>query len=252
MHNHFNIKNHNQPTHYTIMKNNLKHLLTIGLLAATLLSTQSLKAALITISSGHTDIFELEYESIGGSNSTHLGVHTDAGHYEPGDVILEVGNAAYTNTTAFNSTIVSLLGSNAWILPADLEVADALGVIQAGVAKSGFNGAASFSMLRAGPDNPGNFALFTSGSSIRLSSTGDSVGTNSFSISTGTGHIHYNWGFSAPGIYTFDMKASYGGLQSAVETYTFNVVPEPSTYALLGAGSGILLMVRYRSLRRRA
>jgi surface-anchored protein len=235
------------------MKNNLKHLLTIGLLAASLGSTQSLKAGPITtISSGHVDIFEAEYESIGGSNSVHLGVHTDDGHYEPGDVILEVGNAAYTNTAAFNSTIVNLLGSNAWILPVSIEEADALGVLQAGVAKTGFNGAATFTMLGAGPNNPGNFALFASDSSIRLSSTGDSVGTSSFSISTSTGHVHYNWGFSAPGIYTFDMQAIYGGGQSAVETYTFNVVPEPSTYALLGAGAGILLMARYGSLRRRA
>jgi hypothetical protein len=237
------------------MKNNLKHLLTIGLLAASLGSTQSLKADPITadpitISSGHADIFEAEYEIIGGSPSVHLGVHTDDGHYEPGDVILEVGNAAYTNTSAFNSTIVSLLGSNAWILPVDLEEAAALGVIEAGVAKTGFNGAATFTMLGAGPNNPGNFALFTSGSSIRLSSTGDTVETNSFS--TTAGHIHYNWGFSAPGIYTFDMQATYGGVQSAVETYTFNVVPEPSTYALLGAGAAILLMARYGSLQRRA
>jgi surface-anchored protein len=238
------------------MKYNLKHLLTIGLLAASLGSTQSLKAdpitaAPITISSGHTDIFEAEYESIGGSNSIHLGVHTDTAHYEPGDVILEVGNAAFTNTAAFNSTIVSLLGSNAWILPAELEAAHALGVIEGGVAKVGFPaGNVTFTMLGAGPNNPGNFALFTDLSSIRLSSTGDTVGTNSFSISAS--HIHYNWGFSAPGIYTFDMQASYGGVQSAVETYTFNVVPEPSTYALLGAGAGILLMARYRSLRRRA
>jgi surface-anchored protein len=233
------------------MKNSLKHLLMIGVLAASLGSTQSLKAGPITtISSGHVDIFEAEYESIGGSNSVHLGVHTDDGHYEPGDVILEVGNAAYTNTSAFSNSIVSLLGSNAWILPFDPEKADALGVLQAGVAKTGFNGAATFTMLGAGPNNPGNFALFASDSSIRLSSTGDSVGTSSFSISTG--HVHYNWGFSAPGIYTFDMQASYGGGQSAVETYTFNVVPEPSTYALLGAGAGILLMARYGSLRRRA
>jgi surface-anchored protein len=238
------------------MKNNLKHLLMIGVLAAALGSTQSLKADPITISSGHVDIFEAEYESIGGSNSVHLGVHwdepgtTNSFHFEPGDVILEVGNAAFTNTAAFNSTIVSLLGSNAWILPADLEAAHELGVLQAGVAKSGFNGAATFTMLGAGPNNPGNFAIFTDLSSIRLSSIGETVGTNSFSISAG--HIHYNWGFSAPGIYTFDMQASYGGVQSAVETYTFNVVPEPSTYALLGAGAGILLMARYRSLRRRA
>jgi surface-anchored protein len=235
------------------MKNNLKHLLTIGLLAASLGSTQSLKAGPITtISSGHTDIFEAEYESIGGSNSVHLGVHTDDGHYEPGDVILEVGNAAYTNTAAFSPSIVSLLGSNAWILPESTEEAAALGVMEAGAAKTGFNGAATFTMLRAGPNNPGNFALFTSKSEIRLSSIGDTVETNSFSITSG--HVHYNWGFSAPGIYTFDMQATYGdgGLQSAVEIYTFNVVPEPSTYALLGAGAGILLMARYRSLRRRA
>jgi surface-anchored protein len=240
------------------MKNSLKHLLTIGLLAASLGSTQSLKAGPITtISSGHTDIFEAEYESIGGSNSVHLGVHwdepgtTNSFHFEPGDVILEVGNAAYTNTAAFNSTIVSLLGSNAWILPADLEEADALGVIEAGVKMVGFStNSVTFTMLGAGPNNPGNFALFTSGSSIRLSSIGDTVGTNSFSISAD--HIHYNWGFSAPGIYTFDMQASSGGVQSVVETYTFNIVPEPSTYALLGAGAGILLMARFGSLRRRA
>ena len=238
------------------MKNNLKHLLTIGVLAASLGSTQSLKAdpitaAPITISSGHVDIFEAEYESIGGSNSVHLGVHTDDGHYEPGDVILEVGNAAYTNTSAFNSTIVSLLGSNAWILPADGEVAAALGVIEGGAKRVGFStNSVTFTMLGAGSDNPGNFALFASDSSIRLSSIGGTLGISSFSF--GNGHNHYNWGFSAPGIYTFDMQASSGGLQSAVETYTFNVVPEPSTYALLGAGAGILLMARYRSLRRRA
>ncbi len=238
------------------MKNNLKHLLTIGLLAASLGSIQSLKAGPITtLSSGHVDIFEAEYESIGGINSVHLGVHwedPDTGaeaHYEPGDVILEVGNAAYTNTSAFNSTIVSLLGSNAWILPVGGK-ATQLGVIDGGVARSGFAGAATFTMLGAGPNNPGNFALFASDSSISLFSTGDTVGTNSFSLPGG--HVHYNWGFSAPGIYTFDMQATYGGLQSAVETYTFNVVPEPSTYALLGAGAGILLMARYRSLRRRA
>ena len=234
------------------MKNNLKHLLMIGVLAASLGSTQSLKAAPITISSGHVDIFEAEYESIGGSNSVHLGVHKHDGHFEPGDVILEVGNDAYTNTAAFSPSIVSLLGTNAWILPADGDLAADLGVIYAGVGKTGFNGPATFTMLGAGPDNPGNFALFTSLSSIRLTSTGDTVGTSSFTISAITDHVHYNWGFSAPGIYTFDMQATYDGEQSAVETYTFNVVPEPSTYALLGAGAGLILMARYGSLRRRA
>jgi surface-anchored protein len=99
-------------------------------------------------------------------------------------------------------------------------------------------------MVAAGAANPGNFALFTAGSSIRLSATGSAVGTSSFSISTG--HIHYNWGFSAPGTYTFDMKATFGALESAVETYTFNVIPEPSSGALLLIGLAGLMAARKR------
>ena len=168
--------------------------------------------------------------------------------------LLEVGIAAYGSTAAFSSTITSLLGANAWILPADLEVADQLGIIQAGVVKAGFPDSlpVTFTMVGAGTANPGNFALFTSNSSFRLSATGSEVGTSSFSITTG--HIHYNWGFSAPGTYTFDMKASYtdeafGVLESAVETYTFNVIPEPTGGALLLIAFSVGLSLRRRFLR---
>ena len=225
----------------------------LGLLLA--LSCYDVARATTTISSGHTDIFEAEYEQVGTNAPTiHLGVHTDTGHYEPADVLLEVGIAAYGSTAAFSSTITSLLGANAWILPADLEVADQLGIIQAGVVKAGFPDSlpVTFTMVGAGTANPGNFALFTSNSSFRLSATGSEVGTSSFSITTG--HIHYNWGFSAPGTYTFDMKASYtdeafGVLESAVETYTFNVIPEPTGGALLLIAFSVGLSLRRRFLR---
>ena len=211
--------------------------------------------ATTTIFNGHTDIFEAEYEQDGTNTPTvHLGVHTDTGHYEPADVLLEVGNAAYGSTAEFSPTIISLLGANAWILPADLEAADQLGIIQAGVVKAGFPDTqpVTFTMVAAGAANPGNFALFNSGSAIRLSATGSEVGTSSFSITTG--HIHYNWGFSAPGTYTFDMKASYtdaafGVLESAVETYTFNVIPEPTGGALLLIAFSVGLSLRRRFLR---
>ena len=210
--------------------------------------------ATTTIFNGHTDIFEAEYEQDGTNTPTvHLGVHTDTGHYEPADVLLEVGNAAYGSTAEFSPTIISLLGANAWILPADLEAADQLGIIQAGVVKAGFPDTqpVTFTMVAAGAANPGNFALFNSGSAIRLSATGSEVGTSSFSITTG--HIHYNWGFSAPGTYTFDMKASYtdaafGVLESAVETYTFNVIPEPTGGALLLTAFSVGLSLRRRFL----
>ena len=211
----------------------------LGLLLA--LSCYDVARATTTISSGHTDIFEAEYEQVGTNAPTiHLGVHTDTGHYEPADVLLEVGNAAYRSSDGFSADITTLLGANAWILPVDLEQAANLGLIEAGVAKAGFPaGSVTFTIVGAGPANPGNFALFTAGSSLRLSATGSEVGTSGFSITTG--HIHYNWGFSAPGTYTFDLKASYtdanfGVLESATETYTFNVIPEPSCSALLLIG----------------
>jgi surface-anchored protein len=224
----------------------------LGLLLA--LSGYDVARATTTISSGHTDIFEAEYEQVGTNAPTiHLGVHTDSGHYEPADVLLEVGNAAYRSSDGFSADITTLLGANAWILPVDLEQAANLGLIEAGVAKAGFPaGSVTFTMVGAGPANPGNFALFTAGSSIRLSATGSEVGTSGFSITTG--HIHYNWGFSAPGTYTFDLKASYtdanfGVLESATETYTFNVIPEPTCGTLLLTAFSVWMSLRRRFFR---
>ena len=225
-------------------KTKLTPWLLLGLLLA--LSCYDVSRATTTISSGHTDIFEAEYEQVGTNAPTiHLGVHTDTGHYEPADVLLEIGSAAYGSTAAFSPTITSLIGANAWILPVDLDQAANSGLIEAGVAKVGFPaGSVTFTMVGAGLGNPGNFALFTAGSSIRLSATGSEVGTSSFSITTG--HIHYNWGFSAPGIYTFDMKASFGALESATETYTFNVIPEPTCGTLLLIGLAGMVAARKR------
>jgi surface-anchored protein len=226
--------------------------LLLGLLLA--LSCYDVARATTTISSGHADIFEVEYEKIGPDKPTlHLGVHTEAGHFEPADVLLEVKNSAFSSTSLFLPSITTILGANAWILPVDLEQADILSLIEAGVAKAGFPdaGPVTFTMVAAGAANPGNFALFNSSSAIRLSATGSEVGTNIFSITTG--HIHYNWGFSAPGTYTFDLKASYtdadfGVLESAVETYTFNVIPEPSSGALLLIGLAGWVAARKRVL----
>lgn len=208
--------------------------------------------AVTTLSSGHADIFEVEYEQVGATAPTlHLGVHTDTTHYEPADVLLEVSSSALTSTSLLPSSLTNLLGANAWILPADLQEAANLGVLEAGVGKAGFpdSNAVTFTLVGAGPSNPGNFALFTVANALRLSATGDTVGNSSFSITAG--HIHYNWGFSAPGTYSFDLKASYndavfGLLESAVETYTFNVIPEPSSGALLVVGIAALVSVRRR------
>jgi surface-anchored protein len=213
------------------------------------------RAEPIILSSGHTDIFEAEYELHEGVPELHLGVHSgeDPGtHYEPGDVILQVKNSAYASTSGLPTAITEILGANAWILPADLEQAAVLGVLEAGVKRVGFpnTNPVTYTMLSAGASNPGNFALYSSTNVLRLSATGSAVGTSSFS--TSTGHVHYNWGFSAPGIYEFTMQASYtdpveGPLLSPAEVYTFQVVPEPSTWAMAGAAAiGVILLGRRR------
>ena len=130
-------------------------------------------------------------------------------------------------------------------------------MIEAGVAKVGFpdSNAVTFTLLSAGASNPGNFVLFNTSTpnQIRLSASGATVGTDS-SFQLSQSHLHWNWGFSAPGTYTFNIQASYtdpvaGLLQSPVETYTFNVVPEPSTGVLLMAGLATLSAVRRRTRR---
>ncbi len=220
------------------------------------------RAEPVILSSGHADIFEAEYELHEGVPELHLGVHAGPGvgtHYEPGDVILEVKNAAYTSTSGLPSSITTILGANAWILPAATETADALGVLEAGIGRVGEfpdGNPVTFTMISAGNSNPGNFVLFNATNTIRLSATSGTVGTGSFSLSVG--HTHWNWGFSAPGTYTFDMRASYtdpvaGLLQSPVETYTFQVqaVPEPSTWILAGTAALGIAIARRRCLRGR-
>lgn len=238
----------------------------IGLLACLLAAAfcgSKAAANPIFLSSGHVDIFEAEYEvpvidpgppEVLGPPVIHLGVHHDGGHEEPGDVTLVVNPAAYALTGNYtsNATILAALGTNSWILPFDTAEADALGVIEAGVAKIGFpdSSPVTFTMLSAGASNPGNFVLFASTgvSPIRLQTTLGTVDVGSFDLSTG--HVHWNWGFSAPGTYTFDMQASYGSLQSPIETYTFQVVPEPSTWALAGTAVIGLVALRGRFAKR--
>ena len=238
------------------IQNNPNYRTILNLIAVLGFSWMVLPAQAVTvISSGHVDIFEAEYEQDGTNQPTlHLGVHTDTGHFEPGDVLFEVKNSAYRSTDGLPTQISDILGSNAWILPADLEEAANLGLLEAGVAKAGFpdSSAVTFTLISAGASNPGSFVLFSSSNSIRLSASGGGIQAANFGITTG--HIHYNWGFSAAGTYTFDIQASYtdpldGPLQSAVETYTFNVIPEPSSGALLLAGMAALAVTR-RKIRR--
>jgi len=108
------------------------------------------------------------------------------------------------------------------------------------------------------PSGTAEFALYTTnlaGTSVvdRIFSTfapGSTDFGNSFDMTPGD-HIHFQWAFTEAGTYTFDLTWTgthvVDGAISTTESFTVQVVPEPSTFLLAGAGfAGILLLRRRR------
>ncbi|MFA7235114.1 MAG: PEP-CTERM sorting domain-containing protein [Terrimicrobiaceae bacterium] len=108
------------------------------------------------------------------------------------------------------------------------------------------------------PSSTAEFALYTTnlaGISVVdwIFSTyvpGSTDFSNSFTMTPGD-HIHFQWGFTEPGTYTFDLTWSgthaVDGPLSITESFSVQVVPEPSTVAMLGLGvSGLLVALKRR------
>lgn len=201
--------------------------------------------AVTTLSSGHVDIWEVHYDASTTPVEFALHVHDDeAGvHYEPADVLLQVNESSYfTAPSALNS----ILGNSAYILPASQEP-DMLygGVSSVGSLGVFQNNRFTLQMVSAGSANPGNFVLYRFGGSgnlqIGLQAVGSTMDVREFTVPV-NGHEHWNWGFSHPGIYTFEMKAlgvltaDLSVLDTPVELFTFVVIPEPTTNVLLVMG----------------
>ncbi|MEO0454372.1 MAG: TIGR03769 domain-containing protein, partial [Verrucomicrobiota bacterium] len=66
-------------------------------------------------------------------------------------------------------------------------------------------------------------------------------------------HVHYNLAFTELGTYNVEFEISgehvSNGTETATGTFTFNVVPEPSTFSLLALGMGFLAAFRRISRR---
>jgi surface-anchored protein len=81
-------------------------------------------------------------------------------------------------------------------------------------------------------------------------STNDGIsGADAITIVPGS-HTHYNFAFTEQGQYdlTFEISGTHGvdGAKTASATYSFNVIPEPSTYALLMLGMAGVAWLRRR------
>lgn len=99
----------------------------------------------------------------------------------------------------------------------------------------------------------GQFMLISSAGSPVYMDTANPVSTNQMTIPS---HDHYYWAFSEVGTYQFNFRAqatilATGQVASTIATYTFTVVPEPSTWTLGATGVVAVGVIARRKHRKR-
>lgn len=214
--------------------------------------------------SGHGDV-DIAYDAL-PTGEWELGFHLEGavvdgvsgaeGEFGAADLVVLV--PASTSTTRPGGSAWDPLGVAAgeefWFLPQSGTLADSLGAPFLGIATEEI-GAGEFvgdqvSLSLIGVSGPGDFSVWQDGLSPTFyMSTADGVDAgDALSLATGT-HAHFNYGFSAPGLYEVTFQASgnhaVDGLVTSNPTvFSFQVIPEPGTLSLAAAGITMLLAVR--------
>jgi surface-anchored protein len=228
----------------------------VGLLA--LMPATSFAAALYT--SGHADLgigfkdgaFDIHIHSEG---ATIGGVEYDDEEFEPEDVIIFVSPATLESRSANFLPVLNFdpigvgAGASFYKLPqtnaeATSESVPFLGIATEEIEPGVFVG----NTITVSIDSvvgPGFFSIyqdvFPGPNFFAASSNGL---PDSFTFATGI-HDHFNYAFTAPGIYEVTLRATGtlvgGGVVSGTGTYTFAVVvPEAGTNVLLGSAGLVL------------
>ena len=225
---------------------NKNSILTLAILAAGLQAQ-----ALPILSSEHVDVgvgFAL------GALDLHIHDETNDIEYAPDEAILQVNASAYELIP--NDPNYAFLGTigvdHVWRLP---------NVQTPGLLFLGFgteeidhgtlaNDVVTISILSVSHAGGGKFTTYGVDAfnvpTVIFNSTDGLSGADSFVFPTG-GHADFNWTFSEPGLYEVEFKVdALDGVTPVVETaiYTFNVVPEPTSCALLGLSTLALLARR--------
>jgi len=236
-----------------------------------LLTTSRGNAYDAIITEGHVDI-GLEYSS--GAWNLHVHDEENVAEYAPSDALL----FADTNTKMTRPAgaqwdfLGTTPGSDLWVLPIAQEPAKLfLGLGAEETAPGSFSTYTETDPRKSGQTSewikltlqavrgPGQVSLWDSDTfgSPRVwwsTSAGGITSTDVVFGSSGN-HAHYNFGFTAPGIYEVDVVASaYLGpgetnlTSSPVETYHFGIetVPEPSSILLGAIGAAFIGLRRKR------
>jgi len=234
-----------------------------SLFLTTVLTAPIASAALY--SDGHGDI-GVEYENgelhlhyhLGGAGSDYAvvgGGFVFGEHYDANEIEVNIPAELRSTLTGDFPLLGATAGSSVWLLPDGDPypvTAPFLGFSTEDLNPSQW-GDIRFSLGNVtSPSGSGHFALWggLSGGGIEAYlSTVDGVAPNFFDIS-GAGHVHHFLGFTEAGVWQIELTASGlylpdGTTKSATETFTFHVIPEPSSCLALGA-SVIALSLRRR------
>ena len=227
--------------------------LTISSLTLLVLGFAPVALAQTNISSGHWDIAAHEHD---GELELELHNHDlDAGAPLQGSTITyNFGTNAKTDVTVGASNLGLL-----WVTPPTEEAAETAGMPFIGFSAdellAPFTGPVTFTMTGFSytGSGSGNFYMFED-AEMFFDSTAGPGNYGSFIVDAGQ-HAHGEFGFSDAGLYNVTLVASGNNgaaVSSAPAAVTFNVIPEPSTYALLGLGAGALAFMRWRKRNRQS
>jgi surface-anchored protein len=222
-----------------------RHLLLTALLAI----GAPFAPAQVRLATEHVDI-GVNYEA--GEWDLHVHDETNDAEYEPGDAILQVGAEAQTTVPAnalFN--FLGAPGSPVWILPNTQNPNLLFLGFGAEELEEGLFAGNLVNLRLHSVSGPGHFAVFdfdSFGNPLVIMNSRDGFSAaDTFGAAPG-GHSDMNWAFSELGTYTVNFEASGTLVDGGVFTssgpvgYTFEVVPEPGTLALLGlAAAGALV-----------
>lgn len=217
------------------------------------------------ISDGHVDI-GIAYEEGAWDLHLHVGLEPDDFELEPdeGAFFGSVANNSIFQLTVPNDPDFSFLGNVGdpfWRFPISNEPGlPFIGIAAEEVEPSDFVG--NLTLTFTSLSGPGDFFLYefdTFGDPVVLFDSSDGFG-DTLTLPIGT-HSHYNFAFTAEGVYGVGLEAS-GILDDGFNTptssgtsiYTFGVnvnpIPEPETYALWAGAFAMGFLVLRRKFKK--